>query len=326
MSQIEYSPTFQERLSTGDLELRRKSPRSLQVNVGKLCNLACVHCHVNAGPARKELMTRSTIDRVLSWFESTPSIDTVDLTGGAPEMNPEFRYFVSESRAIRPEATIIDRCNLTILVEPGYEDLIEFLVENRVEVVASMPCYQPENVDQQRGDGVFDASIVALRRLNRAGYGTGGDLRLNLVYNPLGAQLPPDQSELEADYKEALRDHFGIRFDRLFTITNMPIARFLTQLKREGKSASYHQLLVDSFNPASIDGLMCRDTVSVDWEGRVFDCDFNQMLGLPLGDRPNRYLWELDPKELPGSSIALGEHCYGCTAGAGSSCGGALTD
>ena len=317
-------PSFAERLAVQNIELSRTAPRSLQVNIGKLCNLACVHCHVNAGPGRKELMTRETIDRVIDWFKSAATIDTVDITGGAPEMNPEFRYFVSAIRRIRPETKIIDRCNLTILMEPDYDDLAQFFVENAVQVVASMPCYQPENVDEQRGEGVCDASIAALRKLNSVGYGRGTGLKLDLVYNPLGASLPPDQSELESEYKAALKTHFDIVFDRLYTITNMPIARFLSQLKREGKSESYHELLIESFNPASVEGLMCRDTVSVDWEGRVYDCDFNQMLNLPLGGRSDRFLWELDSDRLEGSEIALGDHCFGCTAGAGSSCGGAL--
>ena len=316
---------FKRRLEEEGLRLERQAPRSLQVNLGKLCNLACVHCHVNAGPGRKEIMDRPTIARVIDWIGSSPSIETIDLTGGAPEMNPDFQEFVSIVRAIRPDATIIDRCNLTILLEPGYESVAEFLAEHSVQIVASMPCYQPENVDLQRGEGVFDASIEALKRLNALGYGSRPELSLHLVYNPIGAVLPPDQSALEADYKEALRTEFGIEFDRLFTITNMPIARFLAQLKREGKLESYRQLLIDSFNPASVGGLMCRDTISVDWQGLVFDCDFNQMLDMPLGGKRNRFLWEFDSEALSSGAIATGEHCFGCTAGAGSSCGGALS-
>ncbi len=319
-------PTFEERLADEGLVLVRTEPKVLQVNVGKLCNLACTHCHVNAGPNRRELMTRESIDRVIDWYARTDSIDTLDLTGGAPEMNPDFRYLISRIRSIRPETTIIDRCNLTILLEPGFEDLVEFFVDNQIQIVASMPCYTAENVDEQRGEGVFDGSIKALQLLNQAGYASDPQLLLNLVYNPLGGTLPPSQSELEADYKEALRVHFGIGFNRLFTITNMPIARFLTQLRREGRSEEYYQLLIQSFNPMSVEGLMCRDTISVDWEGRVFDCDFNQMLRLPIGDRENRYLWDIEADELPGSSIAVRDHCFGCTAGAGSSCGGAISD
>jgi|TARA_B110000495_G_scaffold180243_1_gene174198 radical SAM/Cys-rich protein len=315
---------FEEHLSKQGLCLARKSPSILQINLGKLCNLACVHCHVNAGPGRKEIMDPATFDRVIDWIARSPSIETVDLTGGAPEMNPDFREFIVRVRAIRPDATIIDRCNLTILLEPGYEEMAEFLAFHRIQVVASMPCYQPKNVNLQRGEGVFDASIEALKRLNALGYGTRSELALNLVYNPIGAVLPPDQGELEKDYKTALRAEFGIEFNSLFTITNMPIARFLAQLRREGQNEMYRQLLVDNFNPASIDGLMCRDTISVDWEGRVFDCDFNQMLGMPLGGGQNRLLWELDPEVLEREPIATGDHCFGCTAGAGSSCGGAL--
>ena len=319
-------PSFEERLSQDGLILSRVEPKVLQVNVGKLCNLACSHCHVNAGPNRKELMTRETIDRVIDWFAQTKSIDTLDLTGGAPEMSPAFQYFVSEIRSARPGCTIIDRCNLTILLEPGYEALADFLAHNRIQIVASMPCYTPGNVDQQRGEGVFDASIRALQLLNEKGYGKDPNLPLNLVYNPLGGTLPPSQKELEGDYKEALRDHFGIEFNQLFTITNMPIARFLSQLRREGQAEMYQQLLVESFNPQSVEGLMCRDTISVDWEGRVFDCDFNQMLALPLGEGEHRFLWEVVAGDLPGASIALRDHCFGCTAGAGSSCGGAISD
>ena len=315
---------FEEHLSKQGLCLARKSPSILQINLGKLCNLACVHCHVNAGPGRKEIMDPATFDRVIDWIALSPSIETIDLTGGAPEMNPYFREFIVSVRAIRPEATIIDRCNLTILLESGYEDMAEFLALHRIQVVASMPCYQPKNVNLQRGEGVFDSSIEALKRLNTLAYGMRPELVLNLVYNPLGAVLPPDQEDLEKDFKTALRAEFGIEFNRLFTITNMPIARFLTQLRREGKNEMYRQLLVDNFNRASIDGLMCRDTISVDWEGRVFDCDFNQMLEMPLGGGQNRFLWELDADVLEREPIATGDHCFGCTAGAGSSCGGAL--
>lgn len=319
-------PTFEERLADEGVALNRKEPKILQINVGKLCNLACAHCHVNAGPHRRELMTRETIDRVIDWYRRYESINTLDLTGGAPEMNPDFQYFVSQIRSVRPETTIIDRCNLTILLEPGYERLVEFFVDNRIQVVASMPCYKPENVDEQRGEGVFDGSIKALQLLNESGYGIDPHLLLNLVYNPLGGTLPPSQGELESDFKQALRAHFDIEFNHLYTITNMPIARFLSQLKREGKSEEYHQMLVESFNPRSIEGLMCRDTISVDWEGRVFDCDFNQMLQLPLGDGDERYLWEIEADKLLGAQVAVRDHCFGCTAGAGSSCGGALSD
>lgn len=316
--------SFDRRLQEAGISLERTLPRSLQLNLGKRCNLTCAHCHVNAGPNRKEAMTSETIERVLEWGQSHPSIEVFDFTGGAPEMHNRFRFAISTLRAARPDATIIDRCNLTILLEPGYEDLGAFLAEQRAQIVASMPCYQPDNVNAQRGEGVFDASIEALVGLNRLGYGRDPDLALHLVYNPVGPSLPPDQSELEADYKRALKEGFGIEFDSLFTIANMPIARFLGQLRRDGMEKQYRQLLVESFNPASVSGLMCRDTISVDWQGRVFDCDFNQMLELPMGGRETRFLWEIDSSLLDRLPIATGSHCFGCAAGAGSSCSGAL--
>lgn len=312
-------------LAAHNLKLKRDKPTILQINVGKLCNLTCLHCHVNAGPKRKEIMTRETIDRVLQWVEPT-DIPIIDLTGGAPEMIPDFRDLIERLKAQEKPRHIIDRSNLTILLEPGYEDLGEFLAHHEVEIVASMPCYQPDNVNAQRGDGVFDASITALQQLNALGYGKDEHLLLNLVYNPIGASLPPDQKELEADYKRALREHFGIEFNQLYTITNMPIARFLSYLKRSGSLEDYMRLLVESFNPASVEGLMCRNTINVGWEGEVFDCDFNQMLDLPLENRQRRYLWDLHEEALEGRPIHMGNHCFGCTAGAGSSCKGALKE
>jgi radical SAM/Cys-rich protein len=317
-------PSFFSELSRHGLTLRRTRPRVLQLNVGKLCNLTCVHCHVNAGPARKEIMTRATVDRVLAW-QKEARLPTVDLTGGAPEMIPDFRYLVRELRALEPAATIIDRCNLTILLEDGYRDLPEFLATHRVEIVASMPCYTADNVNAQRGDGVFDASIAALQRLNASGYGSDPTLPLHLVYNPGGAFLPGPQDELEADYKRELRTHFGIEFNRLYTITNLPIARFASWLRHNGKFDEYMTLLASAFNPATVEGLMCRDTVNVSWLGEVFDCDFNQMLDLPVeNDGKTVYLWDLDPDTLEGRPIRTASHCFGCTAGAGSSCGGAI--
>jgi radical SAM/Cys-rich protein len=265
-------------------------------------------------------MTDETVDRILNWVERT-SIQTVDLTGGAPEMVPAFRRMISQLSAMKPRRHIIDRCNLTILHEPGYEGLAEFLAENRVEIVASMPCYSPDNVNAQRGDGVFDASISALKHLNTLGYGREDGLPLHLVYNPLGANLPPDQAELEAEYKTELRTHFGIEFHRLYTITNMAIARFASWLKRNGTLAEYQQLLIQSFNPGAVNGLMCRDTVSIDWQGDVYDCDFNQQLGMRAV--PVK-IWDLRPTALDSAPILTGEHCFGCTAGSGSSCGGSL--
>ncbi len=307
------------------LQLRRTSARVLQLNVGKRCNLTCNHCHVNAGPARKEIMTRETINRVLDW-QRRARLPVVDLTGGAPEMIPDFRYLVSSLRTIDPSGTLIDRCNLTILLEPGHEDLTEFLAAHRVEIVASMPCYSAANVNAQRGDGVFDASITALQRLNALGYGLDPTLPLHLVYNPVGATLPSPQAELQADYKRELSTHFGIHFNSLYTITNLPIARFAGWLRQNGKYQEYLDLLVQSFNPATVDALMCRDTISVSWQGEVFDCDFNQMMKMPMGgaERGHRFLWDVDAAKLEAEPVAIADHCFGCTAGAGSSCGGAL--
>jgi len=313
---------FARRLEAAGGPLRRTRPEILQLNLGRICNLTCMHCHVNAGPARKEMMSVETAGQVLDWWQRH-LLPTLDLTGGAPEMTPAFRPVIEEVRATLPEARIIDRCNLTILLEPGYEWLLPFLVEHRVEIVASMPCYSPENVNEQRGDGVFDASIEALQRLNEAGY--GDELALDLVYNPNGAFLPGSQEELEADYKKALAEHFGISFNRLYTITNMPIARFASWLRHSGELETYMELLREAFNPATVDGLMCRNTLNVDWLGGVYDCDFNQMLDLPLKAMEGRpRLWEVDPSRLDDAPIAMGEHCFGCTAGCGSSCGGSL--
>lgn len=314
--------SFDGALARHGLRLRRGAPRILQLNTGLLCNLTCVHCHVNAGPKRKEIITRETIDRVLHWLRPA-DIDCVDLTGGTPEMVPDFRYLVQSIRAMSKRVMV--RCNLTILNEPGFEWVAEFHAAQSVEIVASMPCYAPENVNAQRGDGVFDSSIEALKKLNRLGYGTDPQRPLTLVYNPNGAKLPPPQAELEADYKRELKAHFNIVFNQLYAITNMPVARFTAYLKRSGHYVDYLQLLRDSFNPASVEGLMCRDTISVDWQGAVFDCDFNQQLALHLG-RDNRplYLWELDLNNWGQRPIRTGEHCFGCTAGQGSSCGGAV--
>jgi radical SAM/Cys-rich protein len=281
---------------------------------------------VNAGPKRKEIMTRVTIDRIIDWFEPT-SISTVDLTGGAPEMIPDFRYFITRLRVIQPPIRIIDRCNLTILLERGYEDLAEFLVNKKVEIIASMPCYSPKNVDAQRGEGVFDQSIAALRLLNRFGYGVAGDLPLHLVYNPVGPVLPGGQVELETDYKRELATHFGIVFNKLYTITNLPIGRFAAYLRHNNKLEQYMDLLINAFNPATIDGLMCRNTLSVGWQGEVYDCDFNQQLDMQWsrnGGIGRLFLWDIDPDEIDNREIMTGDHCFGCTAGAGSSCGGAI--
>ena len=315
---------FADRLAGHSLSLRHSRTEILQVNVGKLCNLTCIHCHVNAGPKRKEIITRKTIDRVLEWLAQT-DIPTVDITGGAPEMIPDFRYFIERLKSLQPARHIIDRCNLTILVEPGYESCAAFLARNQVEIIASMPCYSPENVNAQRGEGVFDASIKALQLLNSLGYGHEADRPLHLIYNPNGAFLPGPQAELEADYKRALGQHFGIVFNRLYTITNLPIARFASWLKNNHQLAEYMALLNDAFNPATVAGLMCRNTISVGWTGEVFDCDFNQMLRMQWRDGERGLsLWDVDPDKVADREILTGNHCFGCTAGAGSSCGGAL--
>ncbi|HEY7804412.1 MAG TPA: arsenosugar biosynthesis radical SAM (seleno)protein ArsS [Orrella sp.] len=313
-------------LKTDFPAITRKGLQTLQVNLGYLCNQSCQHCHVNAGPNRTELMGKDTMDLVLKVLDKH-SIELLDLTGGAPEMNPHFRYLVSGARA--RGVTVMDRCNLTILSEPGYEDLAQFLADNQVQVTASMPCYSPANVDKQRGQGVFDRSIIGLQTLNRLGYGMpGSGLELNLVYNPQGASLPPPQGALEADYKRELKSHFGIEFTQLFTITNMPIQRFGAVLLSNGLFEDYMQLLKDAYRPENLETVMCRSLLSVDYEGYLYDCDFNQMLQLPAGGRDDErpHLRELLMRDDYNTAIRVGEHCYGCTAGQGSSCGGALEE
>src|SRR5438552_18471132 len=314
---------FAGRLAVEGFKLRRARPEILQVNGGKLCNLTCVHCHVNAGPKRKEIMTRETIDRIIQWLAKT-DIPTVDLTGGAPEMIPDFRYFVERVDSLQPHRHIIDRCNLTILLEHGYEDLALFLAKNKVEIIASMPCYTPENVNMQRGEGVFEGSIAALQRLNSLGYGIEPELPLNLVYKPVGAFLPGRQAELESNYKRELKGHFGIVFNKLYSITNLPIGRFAAYLRHKAKLEEYMELLISAFNPATIDGLMCRNTLSVGWRGEVYDCDFNQQLDMQWVNGRALFLWDLDPDAIDNREIMTGNHCFGCTAGAGSSCRGAI--
>ena len=291
----------------------------LQVNVGKLCNQACKHCHVDAGPTRTEVMTRETMDRILGFLERSET-QIVDITGGAPEINPHFRYLVQQVKSLGRHVMV--RCNLTVIFEPGQEDLPDFYRTHGVELICSLPCYLEENVDEQRGRGVFAKSLLALKRLNAIGYGKSG-LDLHLVYNPVGASLPPPQTELESDYKEALREQYGIVFNSLFTITNMPISRFESYLRRRGEHEMYMEILKESFNPGTVEHLMCRKLVSVDWEGHVYDCDFNQMLDMRIAG-PARKLWDLDAEGLVSRKIQVGDHCYGCTAGAGSSCGGEL--
>ena len=314
---------FAEKLGAHSLSLRRTRPEILQVNVGKLCNLTCMHCHVNAGPKRKEIMTRETIDRIINWLAKT-DIPTVDLTGGAPEMISDFRYFIERVKAVEPSRHMIDRCNLTILLEPGHKGLAEFLATNKVEIIASMPCYSAQNVNAQRGDGVFEGSIKALQLLNSLGYGYDPELPLHLVYNPVGPFLPPAQEELEADFKRELDAHFGIAFNKLLTITNLPIGRFASYLRRSKTLEEYMQLLISVFNPATVSGLMCRNTISVGWRGEVYDCDFNQQLGMQWKNSTPIFLWDVDPESLENREIMTGDHCFGCTAGAGSGCGGAI--
>ena len=295
---------------------------TLQVNLGYRCNLSCVHCHVNAGPTRTEMMSRETIDQVLAVIDQA-GVKTLDLTGGAPELNEHFRALVMEARG--RGVRVIDRCNLTILFEPGQESLAEFLAAQGVEIVASLPCYLEDNVEQQRGKGVYSDSVKALRRLNELGYGRDPQRVLNLVYNPIGPVLPPPQQGLEADYKRELGERFGIEFDQLLTITNMPISRFGAVLLAQDNYLPYMQLLRDNFSEANLQTVMCRNLVSVDWQGYLFDCDFNQMLAMPLLASDRRHLRDLlIDANLEGDAIATGEHCYGCTAGQGSSCGGAL--
>ena len=319
------TPDFAHTLAMHGMEtLRRLTPTTLQVNVGKRCNQACHHCHVDAGPKRTEVMDGAVARRVMTLLERNPGIELLDVTGGAPELAPCFRSLVSEARRLGRQ--VIDRCNLTVLFEPGQEDLPQFLAEERVEIVASLPCYGPENVDAQRGQGVFEKSIRALRTLNALGFGRPDALlRLDLVYNPVGAHLPPPQARLEADYRTQLGERFGITFNRLLTITNMPISRFAVQLARWGETERYMALLVNHFNPHTVSGLMCRNLVSVGYDGSLYDCDFNQMLELPLGAPRARTVWDVDDLgELAGAPIATRAHCFGCTAGAGSSCGGTL--
>jgi radical SAM/Cys-rich protein len=320
------APVFSETLARhGIRALTRKSPTTIQVNVGKLCNQACHHCHVDAGPRRTEIMTRATADRVIEILAASPHVCTLDITGGAPELNPNFTMLVERARALG--RTVIVRCNLTVTLEPGMEWLVDFYRRSEVELICSLPCYTAENVDQQRGAGVFEKSIVALRRLNAAGFGRAA-MRLDLVYNPIGATLPPPQAELESRYHDELERNFGIVFDRLLTITNMPIARFAHQLAATGMHANYMSLLINHFNPATVDNLMCRTLVSIGYDGRLYDCDFNQMLEIPLTGRqscPDRTIWNIDNvASLSGEPIATASHCFGCTAGAGSSCTGAI--
>ncbi len=310
--------------SRGFPHIRRKALDTLQVNLGYKCNQACFHCHVNASPDRKEMMSGETVAEVIDFMRAA-NVTTLDLTGGAPELNAHFRQLVTAARAMN--VRVIDRCNLTILEEPGHEDLGQFLADQKVEITASLPCYSQDNVDKQRGEGVFEASITALKKLNALGYGQpGSGLLLNLVFNPQGPKLPPAQEQLEADYHRLLAENFGIVFNHLYTITNMPIQRFGSTLVSKGEFEGYMDLLVANFQSHNLESVMCRSLLSVDYQGYVYDCDFNQMLGLPLqhASQLKTHLRELMGADLLGNPIVVRDHCYGCTAGQGSSCGGAL--
>ena len=315
---------FVEKLNLNGHGLQRRAVDVLQVNLGRYCNLACIHCHVESGPTRKEIMSRDHIDAVLHFLART-GIPTLDITGGAPELHPDFAYLVAAARALGRH--VMDRCNLTVIFEPGMEYLPEYFKRNEVELVCSLPCYSEENVDKQRGKGTFDASIRALQQLNEVGYGQpDSDLVLNLVYNPVGPHLPPPQEKLEQDYKRILAEQFGITFNHLYCLTNMPITRYATHLKLRGEYDRYRELLESNFNAATLDQVMCRNLISIGWDGSVFDCDFNQMLDLPITDGAGKRLdiSSLTLAQLLKPSITIGDHCYACTAGAGSSCGGTL--
>jgi radical SAM/Cys-rich protein len=303
--------------------LTRDAVATIQINVGKVCNQACHHCHVDAGPRRTESMSQSTARRVLELLEASPQVNTLDITGGAPELNPNFAMIVEGARALGRD--VIVRCNLTVILEPNMDWLVDFYRRSRVQLVCSLPCYTAGNVDRQRGHGVFDKSIAALLLLNAAGFGRG-ELTLDLAYNPIGASLPPPQAELEAQYRDELARNFGIVFDRLLMITNMPISRFAHQLHSAGGYSEYMSLLVNHFNPATVDGLMCRSLVSIGYDGRLYDCDFNQMLEIPLAHNAGpSTIWDLARvDEIERLKVATGSHCFGCTAGAGSSCGGTI--
>ena len=311
--------SFAEKLSESELRLVSSTVDTLQVNVGKLCNQACKHCHVDASPIRTEIMQRETIDACLKVLREN-NIKTLDITGGAPEMIPDFRYFVTQAKKIG--AHIIVRHNLTVMFEKGHHDLAEFFAENEVEVVSSLPYFIADKTDAQRGTGVFDKSIEALKLLNKVGYGIEESLKLNLVYNPVGAFLPPEQSAIEADFKRELKNRYDIVFNNLYAITNMPIARFLDWLRRSKNEESYMQKLVNAFNPSTIEGLMCRNIISVDWRGNLHDCDFNQMLEIPVVSKQT--IFDFDFASLKNRDIQTENHCYGCTAGSGSSCGGVV--
>jgi radical SAM/Cys-rich protein len=315
---------FAEKLQRAGRSLSRRAVDTLQVNLGRYCNLACIHCHVESGPSRTEMMSRETVDAVLRFLAAT-NIPTLDITGGAPELHRDFDYLVESARGLGRH--VMDRCNLTVIFEPGKDYLPEFFNRHQVELICSLPCYSQENVDKQRGKGAFDLSIHALRRLNELGYGqANSDLVLNLVYNPVGPHLPPPQAILEQDYKRILGEQFGIVFHQLYCLTNMPITRYAAHLKLRGEYDDYTEMLEYSFNTATLDQVMCRNLISIGWDGSIYDCDFNQMLDLRFRDRAGKALniASLSLDQILDRPITIGDHCYACTAGCGSSCGGAL--
>jgi radical SAM/Cys-rich protein len=318
----EAETSFESVLDKYNIHLKRRAVKTLQINIGKLCNQACTHCHVEAGPKRPENMELNTVSRILELIRKDLLIETIDITGGAPELNPFFRYLVQELTKIHKK--IIVRCNLTVLFEENQEDTPDFFADNKVEIVASLPCYIEENVNSQRGKDVFKKSVKALQILNNLGYGVAGSgLFLNLVYNPIGEHLPPEQTQLESDYKSHLKSEFNIVFNQLFTITNMPIKRYEHMLIRDGKMKDYMRLLTDNFNPIAAKEVMCQDLISISWDGEIYDCDFNQMLEIPLNWN-RKTIWDINNFSDIGQDIAFARHCFGCAAGTGSSCSGAL--
>ncbi len=314
---------FEDTLAQHMIKIMRTPLEILQVNMGKLCNQACMHCHVEAGPNQTETMQEKTINRLIELMGQSPTIKTVDITGGAPELNPHFRTLITAAK--KQNKDVIDRCNLTIFFENGQKETMDFLQTHQVNIVASLPCYSKNNVDMQRGKGVFDKSIRALQLLNELGFGKNtSELELNLVYNPIGFFLPPSQESLEADYKKELHKLFGIEFNHLFVITNMPIKRFLDQLIRENKYDDYMAMLINSFNVHAAENIMCRNLISIGWDGKIYDCDFNQMLEMPIQGK-QQTIWDIESfDQIDNNPITFANHCYGCTAGAGSSCGGTL--
>ena len=319
---------FQQKMENiGLFPLKPTGVEIFQINVGKMCNQVCKHCHVDAGPDRKEIMTRETMQQCIGVLKNNPSLKTVDLTGGAPEMNPDFRWFVEEIKKASPNVHIIVRCNLTIIrANKKYFDLPEFYKQHNIEVVSSLPFYTKDRTDRQRGDGVFEDSIEALQMLNAVGYGVEGTrLQLNLVYNPAGAFLPPDQTTLEKEFKVQLKKDFNIQFNNLYAITNLPISRYLDYLLQSGNYEKYMEKLITAFNPAAAANVMCRNTISIGWDGWMYDCDFNQMLELKV-DVKGKHIGDYNQQDLDNRDVILNQHCYGCTAGAGSSCGGAVAE